>query len=65
MVVFTGLRLSEKHCEDLTAPIKGSCPTAIPKVRMIRTGEEMEFPMLTVADRWLRPFAAQYPYRFN
>jgi FlaA1/EpsC-like NDP-sugar epimerase len=56
-VVFTGLRPGEKLHEELSAPTEESCPTAVPKVRMIRTGNEREFPVLTVADRWARLFA--------
>jgi FlaA1/EpsC-like NDP-sugar epimerase len=57
-VVFTGLRPGEKLHEELAAPTEESCPTAVPKVRMIRTDVERQFPMLAVADRWTRLFAA-------
>ena len=57
-LVFTGLRPGEKLHEELAAPTEESCPTAVPKVRMIRTGNESDFPVLTVADRWTRLFAA-------
>jgi FlaA1/EpsC-like NDP-sugar epimerase len=57
-VVFTGLRPGEKLHEELSAPTEESGPTAVPKVRMIRTGNESAFPVLTVADRWSRLFGA-------
>jgi FlaA1/EpsC-like NDP-sugar epimerase len=56
-VVFTGLRPGEKLHEELSAPTEESCPTAVPKVRMIRTEGDPEFPVRTVADRWTRMFA--------
>jgi FlaA1/EpsC-like NDP-sugar epimerase len=56
-VVFTGLRPGEKLHEELSAPTEESRPTAVAKVRMIRTGNEREFPVLSVADRWARLFA--------
>jgi FlaA1/EpsC-like NDP-sugar epimerase len=56
-VVFTGLRPGEKLHEELAAPTEESRPTAVPKVRIIRTGNERDFPVLTVADRWNRFFA--------
>jgi FlaA1/EpsC-like NDP-sugar epimerase len=62
-VVFTGLRPGEKLHEELAAPTEESCPTAVPKVRMIRTGNESEFPVLTVVDRWTRLFAAGHGSR--
>jgi FlaA1/EpsC-like NDP-sugar epimerase len=52
--VFTGLRPGEKLHEELAAPTEESTPTAVPKVRIIRSGNERSFPVLTVADRWRR-----------
>ena len=51
-LVFTGLRPGEKLHEELAAPSEESCPTAIPKVRIVRTGNEQDLPVLSVADRW-------------
>jgi FlaA1/EpsC-like NDP-sugar epimerase len=56
-IVFTGLRPGEKLHEELSAPTEESTLTAVPKVRIIRTGNERNFPVLTVADRWARFFA--------
>jgi FlaA1/EpsC-like NDP-sugar epimerase len=56
-IVFTGLRPGEKLHEELSAPTEESTLTAVPKVRIIRTGNERSFPVLTVADRWARFFA--------
>jgi FlaA1/EpsC-like NDP-sugar epimerase len=56
-VVFTGLRPGEKLHEELAAPSEESRATAVPKVRMIRTGNESVFPVLRVVDRWARLFA--------
>jgi FlaA1/EpsC-like NDP-sugar epimerase len=50
--VFTGLRPGEKLHEELAAPTEESTLTAVPKVRIIRSGNERSFPVLTVADRW-------------
>jgi FlaA1/EpsC-like NDP-sugar epimerase len=52
--VFTGLRPGEKLHEELAAPTEESTLTAVPKVRIIRSGNERSFPVLTVADRWAR-----------
>jgi FlaA1/EpsC-like NDP-sugar epimerase len=52
--VFTGLRPGEKLHEELSAPTEESTLTAVPKVRIIRSGNERSFPVLTVADRWGR-----------
>jgi FlaA1/EpsC-like NDP-sugar epimerase len=52
--VFTGLRPGEKLHEELAAPTEESTLTAVPKVRIIRSGNERSFPVLTVADRWGR-----------
>jgi FlaA1/EpsC-like NDP-sugar epimerase len=54
---FTGLRPGEKLHEELAAPMEQRTLTAVPKVRIIRTGNERSFPVLTVADRWARFFA--------
>jgi FlaA1/EpsC-like NDP-sugar epimerase len=56
-MVFTGLRPGEKLHEELSAPTEESALTSVPKVRIIRTGNERSFPVLTVADRWARFFA--------
>jgi FlaA1/EpsC-like NDP-sugar epimerase len=56
-LAFTGLRPGEKLHEELAAPSEESCATAIPKVRIIRTGNERTFPVLAVTDRWERMFA--------
>jgi FlaA1/EpsC-like NDP-sugar epimerase len=56
-MVFTGLRPGEKLHEELEAPTEESCATAVPKVRIIRTGNERSFPVLAVADRWGQMFA--------
>jgi FlaA1/EpsC-like NDP-sugar epimerase len=53
-VIFTGLRPGEKLHEELAAPTEESTLTAVPKVRIIRSGNERSFPVLTVADRWGR-----------
>jgi FlaA1/EpsC-like NDP-sugar epimerase len=55
-VVYTGLRPGEKLHEELAAPTEESCATAVPKVRIIRTANEREFPVLAVVDRWARLF---------
>jgi FlaA1/EpsC-like NDP-sugar epimerase len=55
--IYTGLRPGEKLHEELSAPTEESTLTAVPKVRIIRTGNERNFPVLTVADRWARFFA--------
>jgi FlaA1/EpsC-like NDP-sugar epimerase len=52
--VFTGLRPGEKLHEELAAPTEETTLTAVPKVRIIRSGNERSFPVLTVADRWGR-----------
>jgi FlaA1/EpsC-like NDP-sugar epimerase len=54
--IYTGLRPGEKLHEELSAPTEESTLTAVPKVRIIRTGDERNFPVLTVADRWARFF---------
>jgi FlaA1/EpsC-like NDP-sugar epimerase len=51
-MVFTGLRPGEKLHEELEAPTEQSCATAIPKVRIIRSGNERTFPVLNVTARW-------------
>jgi FlaA1/EpsC-like NDP-sugar epimerase len=51
-IVFTGLRPGEKLHEELAAPSEESCATAVPKVRIIRTGDERSFPVLALVDRW-------------
>jgi FlaA1/EpsC-like NDP-sugar epimerase len=56
-MVFTGLRPGEKLHEELAAPSEESCATAVPKVRIIRSGNERTFPVLSVTDRWERMFA--------
>jgi FlaA1/EpsC-like NDP-sugar epimerase len=56
-MVFTGLRPGEKLHEELAAPTEESCATAVPKVRIIRSGNERTFPVLSVTDRWERMFA--------
>jgi FlaA1/EpsC-like NDP-sugar epimerase len=55
--VFIGLRPGEKLHEELSAPTEESTLTALPKVRIIRTGNERNFPVLTVAERWAAFFA--------
>lgn len=55
-MVFTGLRPGEKLHEELEAPTEESCATAVSKVRIVRSGNERSFPVLSVADRWARLF---------
>jgi FlaA1/EpsC-like NDP-sugar epimerase len=57
-MIFTGLRPGEKLHEELAAPTEESCATAVPKVRIIRSENGREFPMLAVAERWARLFDA-------
>jgi FlaA1/EpsC-like NDP-sugar epimerase len=56
-MVFTGLRPGEKLHEELAAPTEESCATAVPKVRIIRSGNERTFPVLALTDRWEQMFA--------
>jgi FlaA1/EpsC-like NDP-sugar epimerase len=56
-MVFTGLRPDEKLHEEPSAPTEESTLTSVPRVRIIRTGNERSFPVLTVADPWARFFA--------
>jgi FlaA1/EpsC-like NDP-sugar epimerase len=55
-VIFTGLRPGEKLHEELAAPTEESSLTAVPKVRIVRAGNEWTFPILAVADRWAKLF---------
>jgi FlaA1/EpsC-like NDP-sugar epimerase len=57
-MMFIGLRPGEKLHEELAAPTEESCATAVPKVRIIRSGNERTFPVLSVADRWEKMFVA-------
>jgi FlaA1/EpsC-like NDP-sugar epimerase len=61
-LVITGLRPGEKLHEELAAPSEESRPTAVPKVRMIRTANDREFPVLTMADRWSGLFQAGHSH---
>lgn len=49
-IFFTGLRPGETLHERLAAPSEKGTFTAVPKVRIIRTGNECSFPLVTVAD---------------
>ncbi len=51
-IVFTGLRPGEKLHEELTAPGEESRPTAVAKVRLIKTQENADFPLLDYLREW-------------
>jgi FlaA1/EpsC-like NDP-sugar epimerase len=51
-IVFTGLRPGEKLHEKLTAPDEETRPTAVPQVRLIKTQEQSDFPLVDYLREW-------------
>ena len=45
-IVYTGLRPGEKLHEELTAPGEETLPTAVAQVRLIKTQDNADFPLL-------------------